>query len=164
MLTHYIGCTSESTDLGQMLRRLIYHLQVSEHSVGVIHRVLITRMILQLETRKALSEEDILRIEHNLPAPECYVELTVRFLDELKRRCASLAKRNAKALFVLTIDALSQLDRIVYTDAEGRTVMAHDLKWFPPTDDLPDNLRIVVSTLPSIANPEVGLGNTPIEV
>lgn len=111
-----------------------------------------------------MSDEDLLQITNNLSNPEAVGELSKCFLDELKRRCAKLAKRNAKALYILTIDALTQLRQRVYTDADGCDVNSHDLAWFPPSEELPDNLRIVVSSLQSTADPAVGLGKTPMQV
>jgi hypothetical protein len=118
----------------------------------------------QLEDSKCMSDEDLLQITNNLSNPEAVGELSKCFLDELKRRCAKLAKRNAKALYILTIDALTQLRQRVYTDADGCDVNSHDLAWFPPSEELPDNLRIVVSSLQSTADPAVGLGKTPMQV
>mmetsp|Transcript_22719 Transcript_22719/g.59316 ORF Transcript_22719/g.59316 Transcript_22719/m.59316 type:complete len:86 (-) Transcript_22719:10-267(-) len=78
-----------------------------------------------------MSDEEAIKVVKALPSSDAIVELTSRFNDALRRRCAKVAKRNPKALFVLDIDALSQLDPCVYSNADGRDIMAHDLEWFP---------------------------------
>lgn len=86
-----------------------------------------------------------LAIEKSLPDVTEINELTRLFHSSILKRCDKLKKRGN--LLVITIDALTQLDKFTYRDDIGDVTEAHALQWMLPEARMPDNVRIVLASL-----------------
>mmetsp|Transcript_35447 Transcript_35447/g.92734 ORF Transcript_35447/g.92734 Transcript_35447/m.92734 type:complete len:1347 (-) Transcript_35447:1023-5063(-) len=124
VIRHYIGCSSESTHLGGMLRRLCYHLLVDKRHTA----------------------EQIDAVEKSLPRDTEFEELTDMFHTQVMKKCEKLRKKGSNRLLILVIDALTQLDRIEYEE-NGLDVTPHDLSWLLPESKMPPNLRVILASL-----------------
>ena len=118
VVAHYIGCTSASTDLSNLLRRYLQQLSQDYHfSNNVIFRV-----IGEIKERFSLDKD----IPRDLPG---MIEAFPDWLSEAGQRGG----------MVLVLDALNQLEDRGQGDA-------HDLQWLPR--EFPNGVQLIVSTLP----------------
>ena len=104
MISHYVGCSSDSTDLGETLRRLIVLLDGKD-------------------------EEESLK---KLPESSEIPQLARMFNESLKARATKVGK-NKKAKMYVILDGLSQFDELTYFDElRAEHLSVYDLQWLPP--------------------------------